>query len=112
MNNRIPAKLDQQIVSTETRLAATIGFASRRPVENGVSLLTTPFIEPIYERGCQEKHFPRRETAQTNERVGAASPSWGMAKPMCQPPKNCNTSVTSFGKRSATGTTKADHRSI
>jgi hypothetical protein len=45
MNNRISVKSDQQIVSTEAGLAATIGFASRGPVGGEMFFLTAPFIE-------------------------------------------------------------------
>src|SRR2546426_262780 len=51
MNHRIPVRPDQQIVSTETGLAATIGFASRRPAGGEVFLLTAPFIER-FKRGA------------------------------------------------------------
>jgi hypothetical protein len=45
MNDRISVKSDQQIVSTEAGLAATIGFAFWRPVGGEMFFLTAPFIE-------------------------------------------------------------------
>jgi hypothetical protein len=45
MNYRNRIKLEQQIVSTETGLAATIGFPSARPVGGEMFLLTAPFME-------------------------------------------------------------------
>jgi len=45
MNYRNTVRLEQQIVSTEAGLAATIGFSSARPVGGKMFLLTAPFIE-------------------------------------------------------------------
>jgi hypothetical protein len=46
MNDRISVKSDQQIVSTEAGLAATIGFASQRPVGGEMFFLTAPLQKP------------------------------------------------------------------
>src|SRR5215831_5779354 len=45
MDDRISVKSDQQIVSTEVGLAATIGCASRQPIGGEMFFLTAPFIE-------------------------------------------------------------------
>jgi len=45
MKRRKLPKPDQQIVSTEQGLAATIDFPSRWPVGGEIFLLTAPFIE-------------------------------------------------------------------
>ena len=46
MNYRNFVKLEQQIVSTEAGLAATIGFSSVRPVGGEMFLLTSPLQKP------------------------------------------------------------------
>jgi hypothetical protein len=45
--NVISVTSDQQIVSTEAGLAATIGFASQRPVGGEMFFLTAPLQKPL-----------------------------------------------------------------
>jgi len=47
MNQRNFVRLDQQIVSTEAGLAATIGFSSAPPVGGEMFLLTAPLQKPL-----------------------------------------------------------------